>query len=148
MSAPQAALTALLLAVVAATTVTDVRERRIPNRVTGPAALAAVALGCALDLDGEPVRLAAGAAAALFLGVAALLNPAGMGLGDAKLAGVIGLCLGRATLVALAVALGAGTAYGLARVVREGRAARRATVPFGPFLALGAVGGVIWLLAA
>ena len=64
------------------------------------------------------------------------------------LAGVIGLCLGRTTLVALAVALGAGTAYGLVKVLREGRAARRATVPFGPFLALGALGGVISLLAA
>jgi len=147
-SAAEAALSALLLAVAAATTLTDLRERRIPNRVTGPAAVAAVAIGCALDLDGEPVRLAAGAAAAVFLGVAALLNPAGMGLGDAKLAGVIGLCLGRTTLVALAVALGAGTAYGLVKVLREGRAARRATVPFGPFLALGALGGVISLLAA
>ena len=131
MSAAEAALSALLLAVAAATTLTDLRERRIPNRVTGPAAVAAVAIGCVLDLDGEPVRLAAGAAAAVFLGVAALLNPAGMGLGDAKLAGVMGLALGPPVAVAILVACAAGTAYGLA--------ARAATLPFAPFLALGAL---------
>src|SRR5437868_784909 len=71
---------ALALAVVC-----DLRERRIPNAVTGPAALLALAFGGL-----EPAHLAAGAAAGAFLGIAAVVRPDGMGLGDAKLAGVMG----------------------------------------------------------
>ena len=113
--------TALALAVVY-----DLRERRIPNAVTASAALLALALGGL-----EPARLAAGAAAGAFLGVPALVCPDGMGLGDAKLAGVMGLALGPPVAVAILVACGAGTAYGLV--------ARAATLPFAPFLALGAL---------
>src|SRR4051812_18261191 len=146
-SAADAALSAVLLATCAAATVTDLRERRIPNRLTGPAALAAFVLGCALDLDGQPARLVAGAAATAFFGVAATVSPQGMGMGDAKLAGVIGLCLGpEGTVVAVLAALAAGSLYGIATLVRHGRQARKAAIPFGPFLALGAVAGVVPLL--
>ncbi|HEV2786658.1 MAG TPA: A24 family peptidase [Solirubrobacteraceae bacterium] len=143
MSTVEVALAAVLVVTGAIATVTDLRERRIPNWLTGAAALVAIALGLALDASGEPGRLAAGAGAAAFFGVAALLNPAGMGFGDVKLAGVLGLCLGDEVIVALLAALAAGNAVVLSRFVRHGRAARGSTLPFGPCLALGGVAGVV-----
>lgn len=125
--------------------VIDVAHRRIPNAVTGPAAGLAVVAGTLLDPPGELARIAAGAGAAVFLLIPALLNPDGMGLGDVKLAGVLGLCLGPAAVVALLVALLAGTAFGLVLAVRSGvRAARGTAIPFGPYLALG---GLVALVA-
>ena len=142
MSAAEAALGALLLLTAAAATVVDLRERRIPNRLTGPAALAAAVLGTALDAGGEVERLVAGLAAAAFFGLAALVDAQGMGMGDAKLAGVMGLCLGEEVVLAVLVALAAGNVLVVARLVRHGRAARSSTFAFGPFLALGAAAGV------
>src|SRR5437660_5957952 len=128
--------TALLLATLAAAVVTDLRARRIPDAITVPAALLALAFGAARD----PVRLAAGAGAAAFLAAAALARPDGMGVGDAKLAGVMGLTLGVGVAGALLVACAAATAYGAGLALRRGlRAARGATVPFAPFLAVGAL---------
>ena len=121
--------------------VVDVRERRIPDALTAPAAVALLAAGAARD----PARLAAGALAAAFLGLPALLRPDGMGLGDAKLAGVLGLGLGPPVALALLVALGAGAGYGAILAVRRGLAAARvATVPFAPFLAAGAGVAAVW----
>ncbi|MGX6447152.1 prepilin peptidase [Patulibacter sp. S7RM1-6] len=134
------ALGALLVSALVPITLIDVEHRRIPNAVTLPAAVLAVVLGTALDADGEIARLVAGAGAAAFLLVPALVRPDGMGLGDVKLAGVMGLCLGPPVAVALLVALVAGSAWGLALAARRGVAdARRTTLPFGPYLALGGV---------
>ncbi len=63
----------------------DIERRIIPNRITGPAALVAIALGLALDRAGEPQRLLWAAIAGGFLLLAALVNSAGMGMGDVKL---------------------------------------------------------------
>jgi leader peptidase (prepilin peptidase)/N-methyltransferase len=63
-----------------------------------------------------------------------------MGMGDVKLAGVMGLFLGRAVAPALFIALIAGTVVGAAIIARKGAAeGRKTAVPFGPFLALGSV---------
>jgi leader peptidase (prepilin peptidase)/N-methyltransferase len=116
---------------------TDLRARRIPNALTAGAALALAACGAA--------HLAAGVLAMLFLGLPALLRPDGMGMGDAKLAGVLGLGLGPPVAVALLVALAAGTLYGAGLAAGRGvAAARAATVPFAPFLAVGAATAMIW----
>jgi leader peptidase (prepilin peptidase)/N-methyltransferase len=124
-------LTAILLAALAAAVACDLRARLIPNTITAPAALTALASGG---------NLAAGAIAAAFLGIAALARPDGMGLGDAKLAGVMGLCLGPPVMAALLVACAGAVLYGAGVAARSGlTAARAATVPFAPFLALGAV---------
>lgn len=144
MDAADIVLAAVLVAALAAATVVDLRERRIPNRLTGAAAAVAVVAGLALDPGGQVERVVAGALAAGFLLVPALLQPSGMGMGDVKLAGVIGLCVGRWVLAALLVALIAGTLLGLALAVRRGAAAARSThVPFGPFLALGGLAAVV-----
>ncbi len=122
----------------------DLASRRLPNALTAPAALAAVALGLALDPAGEPERLAAGAAAGAFFLVAALVSPRGMGMGDVKLAGVLGLYLGREVAAAVLVALLAGICAGAVIIARRGAAeGRRTAVAFGPFLALGGFAAVI-----
>ncbi len=118
----------------------DLETRLIPNRLTLPGAVIAIALGTALDPSGEPGRLIAGAAAGGFLLVAALAYPGGMGMGDVKLAAMMGLFLGAAVAPALLIALLSGTAVGVVIIARKGtRAGRKTAVPFGPFLALGAL---------
>ncbi len=122
----------------------DLDTRLIPNRLTLPAAVAAIVLGTALDPGGEVERLIAGAAAATVLGLPALIRPTGMGMGDAKLVGVMGLFLGAAVVPAFFVAFVAGTVIGIVIIMRKGMAQGRKTpVPFGPFLALGAIVGVL-----
>jgi leader peptidase (prepilin peptidase)/N-methyltransferase len=122
----------------------DLDHRIIPNKLTGPAALVAVGLGLWLDPGGEPERLIAGAAAGGFFLLAALARPGGMGMGDVKLAGVLGLFLGGSVAVALMVALVAGTVVGAAVIARVGAAqGRKTAVPFGPFLALGGLVAVL-----
>jgi leader peptidase (prepilin peptidase) / N-methyltransferase len=118
----------------------DLEHRIIPNRLTALGALLAIALGSALDPHGESARLIAGAAAGGALLAVALAYPRGMGMGDVKLAAVMGLFLGKAVAPALLVALLAGTLYGAFLASRRGTlAARRSAVPFGPFLALGSL---------
>jgi len=116
----------------------DLEHRLIPNLITGPAAVAALVAGLALDLDGVPEQLISGAAAFAFFFLAAWAYRRGMGMGDVKLAGVMGLCLGRAVAPAILIALVAGVLVGGVIIARVGaRAGRKTAVPFGPFLALG-----------
>lgn len=122
----------------------DLDHRIIPNRLTLPAAVLAIVLGTVLDPGGEVERLIAGAAAALVLGLPSLLNPKGMGMGDAKLVGVLGLFLGAAVAPAFFVAFLAGTAVGIVIIARKGMMkGRKTAVPFGPFLALGGIVGIL-----
>lgn len=137
------ALGLVALTVGALATRTDLARREIPNRLTGAGAMTALAVGLAVDPGGVPARLAAALGAAGFLLAAALLRPGAMGLGDVKLAGVLGLCLGPVAVAwALVVAFASGALYGLAILVWHGlRAYRSATLAFGPCLALGGVVG-------
>jgi leader peptidase (prepilin peptidase)/N-methyltransferase len=132
------------LVVGALATRTDLARREIPNQLTGAGALAAVAVGLVVDPGAQPARLAAGAGAAGLLLGAALLRPGGMGLGDVKLAGVLGLCLGPiAVALALVIAFALGTLYGLRILIWDGLSTyRTATLAFGPCLALGGAAGV------
>src|ERR1700755_1158624 len=123
----------------------DLEHRIIPNKITVPAAIAAVAIGAALDLNGVPEQLIAGAGAGGFLLFFALAYPRGMGMGDVKLAFVLGLFLGRSVAVAILAGVLLGTIVGAAVMARVGvEKGRKTAVPFGPFLALG---GVIGLFA-
>jgi leader peptidase (prepilin peptidase)/N-methyltransferase len=118
----------------------DLDTRKLPNKLTGPAAVAAIVLGLALDPSGEVERLIAGAAGGGFFLLAALAYPKGMGIGDVKLAGVLGLFLGRAVGAALLIGLIAGVVVGIAIMARKGVGeGRKTAVPFGPFLALGGI---------
>ena len=122
----------------------DLDHRIIPNRLTLPAAVLAVVLGTALDPGGQVERLIAGAAAGAVLGLPALISPKGMGMGDAKLVAVLGLYLGAAVGPAFFVAFLVGTAVGIGIIARQGMMkGRKTAVPFGPFLALGGIVGVL-----
>jgi leader peptidase (prepilin peptidase)/N-methyltransferase len=122
----------------------DLDHRLILNKLTLPAAVIAVVHGLALDPAGEPERLVAGLAAGGVLALPALLRPAQMGLGDAKLAGVMGLYLGASVAPAFLIAFVLGTLAGLVIIKRKGMAqGRKTAVPFGPFLAAGALVGVL-----
>jgi leader peptidase (prepilin peptidase) / N-methyltransferase len=123
----------------------DAELRIIPNKLTLPAAILAVVLGTALDPGGEIERIVAGVAAGALLALPSLVNPRGMGMGDAKLIAVLGLFLGRSVAPAFFVALIVGTAVGIGVIMRKGMMeGRKTAIPFGPFLALG---GVVAILA-
>ncbi|HEY2216603.1 MAG TPA: prepilin peptidase [Solirubrobacteraceae bacterium] len=139
-SAAAIGLSVALILIVVPAALIDVEHRIIPNSLTALGAVAALALGLALDPGGEPQRLIAAAGAGGFLLVAALAYPGGMGMGDVKLAGVMGLFLGSAVVPAIFIALLTGALLGAAILLRDGvQAGRKTKVPFGPFLAFGAV---------
>lgn len=123
----------------------DLDVKRIPNAITGPAALAAIPIAALTDPSFIPEQLIAGAAATCFFLLPALISRKGMGMGDVKLAGVMGLYLGSAVAPAIMIALATGTLVGIAVILRNGvSSGRKTAVPFGPFLALGAVASIFF----
>ena len=125
-------------------TLTDLDRRVIPNAILAAGAAAAIVIVAATDPSSLPERLVAATGAGGILLLAALAYPRGMGMGDVKLAAVMGLYLGKAVVPAMFVALVAGALVGVALLARHGSGARKTAVPFGPFLALG---GIVGLLA-
>ncbi len=125
--------TAMLIAVA----FIDLQHKIVPNKILLPAAVWGLLNAALLRTHMAPELLIAGAAAFLFFLIAALINPRGMGMGDVKLAGVMGLYLGKLVIPALAVAFLAGTVVGLVLVARHGSRSRKLGVPFAPFMALG-----------
>jgi leader peptidase (prepilin peptidase)/N-methyltransferase len=121
----------------------DLEHRVVPNRIVVPAAVFGVAAAALVASGHLPSFLLAGAIAFGALLAAALAYPAGMGMGDVKLAGVMGLYLGAAVAPALFVAFFAGAVVGVAILMRDGAAARKRAVPFAPFLALGGFVGLV-----
>ncbi len=142
--AAEAVIGLVFVAVLAIVTLTDLERRIIPNKVLIAGAVLCLAIALPTDPGGVPERLIAAAAAGGLFFLAALAYPAGMGLGDVKLAATMGLFLGRAVGPAILIALLAGSLVGVALLVRHGSRARKMAIPFGPFLALG---GVVALLA-
>jgi leader peptidase (prepilin peptidase) / N-methyltransferase len=120
--------------------VIDLDLKIIPNKLTGPAAVLAVALGAVLEPSYLPEQLAAGAGALIFFLLPTLIHQKGMGMGDVKLVAVLGLYLGRAVAPAIFIALILGVVVGAAIIAMKGMSdGRRTKVPFGPFLAVGAL---------
>jgi leader peptidase (prepilin peptidase) / N-methyltransferase len=140
----QLALGLVFVVTLAAITITDLELRLIPNRILLVAAIAGLAIAAAADPASLAERAIAAAAGGGLLLVAALAYPRGMGMGDVKLAALMGLYLGRAVAPALVVGFAAGALVGVGMLLRGGAAARKKGVPFGPFLALG---GFVGLLA-
>jgi leader peptidase (prepilin peptidase) / N-methyltransferase len=118
-------------------TATDLERRIVPNLVVLPAAAAVLALRTIAQPSPEWALGAVGAAG--FLLLAALAYPGGMGLGDVKLALLIGALLGRTAAVALMLGLVFALLPSVVLMARHGLRARRMTIPFAPFLAAGAV---------
>jgi leader peptidase (prepilin peptidase)/N-methyltransferase len=142
-------MVALMLALMPAIALIDLRHRIVPNRLTYPALIGfAIYLAVARLADGgvDPVRgLVGGLAYGGGLLIVALLS-GGMGMGDVKLAAVIGLVLGSISLGAVAVAAGGAIVVGgVAAITALARGAdRKAMMPFGPSIAAGAVVAAFW----
>ncbi len=139
----EVAIGLVFVSVLTVVTLTDLERRIIPNKVLIVAAVLALAIAAVSDPASLPERLAAAAAAGGVLFAAALAYPRGMGMGDVKLAATMGLFLGRNVAPAILVALLAGSLVGLAMIATQGAAARKRAIPFGPFLALGGVAGLL-----
>jgi len=142
-SVAEVAIDLVFLTVLAAVTLTDLEQRIIPNKVLLAGAAVCLAIAAPTDPGGLPGRLAAAAAAGGVLFLVVLAYPKGMGLGDVKLTATMGLFLGRAVAPAILVALLAGSLAGLTLIARHGSEARKMAIPFGPFLALGGVVGML-----
>src|SRR4029077_6149546 len=127
----------------AAVTLTDLELRIIPNKILLAGAILCLAIAVPTDPGGLPERVIAAVAAGGILFGVALAYPKGMGLGDVKLTATMGLFLGRAVAPAILIALLAGSIVGLALIARHGSEARKMAIPFGPFLAFGAVVGML-----
>jgi leader peptidase (prepilin peptidase) / N-methyltransferase len=134
-----ALLDASLIALLGVVTLSDLRTRLVPDGALVASLAIAVPVRLLSDPGAMPERLVAGLGAGGFLLAAALIRPSGMGLGDVKLAGVLGIYLGAAVIEAMVIAFAAGSVAGLALLARHGWEARSRTIPFAPFLALGAL---------
>ena len=118
-------------------TVIDLERRVIPEAIVLPALGSVLVLQIAFHPDHTLEWVLASLGAALFFFIPMLIYPAGMGMGDVKLAALLGAALGRSVTVAIAFALLAGGVVALLVLAREGIGARKKAIPFGPFLAAG-----------
>jgi leader peptidase (prepilin peptidase)/N-methyltransferase len=137
------ALGLVLVSTLGAITLTDLERRVIPNAILAVSAAIAIAIVAATDPSSFGERAISAAAAGGFLFLGALFYPKGMGMGDVKLAALIGFYLGSAVAPAMLVALATGSVVGIGMIARHGAEARKRAIPFGPFLALGAVVGLL-----
>jgi leader peptidase (prepilin peptidase)/N-methyltransferase len=137
-----AAVATFFCAALVAVSVTDLERKVIPNRIVLPAAT--IVLVAQTALHPSPEWALGAFLAALFLFIAAFAYPAGMGMGDVKLALLLGAMLGRTVPVAMMIAMLSALVPSIVLLARHGSAARKMAIPFGPFLALG---GIIALFA-
>jgi len=137
-----AAVATLFCVALVAVSATDLEHRIIPNKIVLPAAVVVLAAQTALHPSPEWALGALGASGFLF--IAALAYPAGMGMGDVKLALLMGAMLGRTVSVALMLGMIAALLPGIVLLAKHGQKARKMGIPFGPFLALGSVVALFW----
>ena len=129
----------VLLPAVVVLSAIDIRHRLLPNRIVLPATALVLATQVALAGDhGRGAAIACIAAGAAFF-VLRALYPQGLGMGDVKLALLLGAALGSDVMRGLFVGSVAAAAAGVVVIARQGSAGRKTTLPFGPFLAFGAV---------
>jgi leader peptidase (prepilin peptidase)/N-methyltransferase len=131
-----AAFMALVLVVLAAS---DLKHRIIPNRIVLPATAVVLVARVAAAPAHTPEFVIATIGAGLAFLLPNLLNSSAMGMGDVKLAAFLGAGLGWGVIGAVAVAFISVFPFALGTLIRGGLAARKAALPFGPFLALGAL---------
>ena len=117
----------------------DLERRIIPNRIVVPAWIAVLLAHLAIHPGHWLEWLVASFGAGIFFLVVALVNPGGLGMGDVKLALLLGAALGLDVVPALAIGSFAAALWGVVLLVRHGAAARKQAMPLGPFLAFGAV---------
>jgi leader peptidase (prepilin peptidase) / N-methyltransferase len=120
----------------------DLEHKIIPNRIVVPAFGVVLAAQTLLHPSPEWALAALGASGFLF--AAAVVHPAGMGMGDVKLALLLGAMLGRVVPVGLMLGMLLALVPSIVLLARHGAAARKMGFPFGPFLALGAILALFW----
>lgn len=146
----QVIVLAPFLGLLVALSVIDVRHHRIPNALVYPALIISAGFVVAGELAGDHLNVLDAVIGFLAYGigllVVALIAPTGMGMGDVKLAGLIGLVLGAIALELVAVAAGVGIAFGGvgAIVALVLGASRKTRLPYGPFMAAGAAFAVFF----
>ena len=142
-----AAIAAFFCCVLVAISAIDIEHRIVPDRIVLPSTVLVLVAQTLRDPSVEWVLSAF--LAALFLFIAAVVYPAGMGMGDVKLALLMGAMLGKVVAVALILGLVLGVVPSMYLLIRHGRKARKMGIPFAPFLALGSAIALFageWLL--
>ena len=146
---PRAAIAAFFCCVLVAISAVDLEHRIVPDRIVLPATVLVLVAQTLRAPSLEWLLCALGAS--LFLFLAVLAYPAGMGMGDVKLALLMGAALGKVVAVALMLGMVAALVPGLYLLARHGQAARKMAIPFAPFLALGSIVALFagkWVLDA
>ncbi len=133
----------VLVSSLIAISIIDIKFMIIPNVITWPM----TGVGIILSIIGDPVRwwfpLAFSAGAFVFMLIIHLVYPKGMGMGDVKLALMIGAFLGSSVIPALFFGFLIGAVFGLLLILTKKRKVKQ-TIPFGPFIASGAVIALFW----
>ena len=140
---PRLLLAWAFLAVLLAISLIDLEHYVIPDRIVLPAAVVGLAASIALDPSRWWVYIVSGLGAALFLFILALIWPGGMGMGDVKMALLMGVVLGPTVIIALFVAFLAGALVSIVLLALRVKS-RKDKIPFGPYLALGAALSLLW----
>jgi leader peptidase (prepilin peptidase)/N-methyltransferase len=138
----EAVISAFFCSVLVAVSAIDLEHRIIPNRIVLPATVVVLAANTLRDPSPKWALAALGASGFLF--TAALIYPAGMGMGDVKLALLMGAALGSTVAVALMAGMLAAMVPSIVLFARYGSKARKMGIPFGPFLAIGSVVALFW----
>jgi leader peptidase (prepilin peptidase)/N-methyltransferase len=139
----RAAVAGFFVIVLAVLSAIDIAERRLPNRIVLPSAAAMLVAQTTLFPDRALEWTLAAAGASLVLLVLFLVHPAGLGMGDVKLALLLGAALGSAVITALILGFIAAAVYALLLLARHGLVARHRAIPLGPFLAFGGIAALL-----
>ncbi len=115
----------------------DFRKRILPNRIVLPTTAVVLVANIALSPERAPEWLLAALGGAVVLLIPALIRPGALGMGDVKLAMLLGAALGRDVVAALTLGLFAAGAFALLLVLARGRPALKTEIALGPFLAFG-----------
>jgi leader peptidase (prepilin peptidase)/N-methyltransferase len=130
---------AFFAAVLVALSAIDAERRILPDKIVLPSTVVVLAAQIALHPGQTPEWILGALGASLFLFAALLAYPKGMGMGDVKLCLLLGAMLGRDVGAALMIGMLSALVLGVYLIARHGAAARKMAIPFGPFLAFGAL---------
>jgi leader peptidase (prepilin peptidase) / N-methyltransferase len=135
----EAFVAAYFCAVLVVLSAIDAERRILPDVIVLPSFALVLAAHIALQPERTVEWVAASLGASAFLFLALLAYPKGMGMGDVKLALLLGAGLGASVVVGMMIGMLSALVYSTVLFARHGMAARKMAIPFGPFLAFGAI---------